>query len=157
MRTLQLDEISARSLYKTSFPEFKIVLENSFGKDFFNEKITDRIKTYQDSCKDLDTEPISDDYFQDSGLTEDEIAFRKIKAITKSLNEGWKPDWNNSNEKKWYPWFKLSSGGFVFDDAGYCCSVAGAGHGSRLCFKSEELAEYAGKQFIDIWIDIIQK
>ena len=119
MRTLQLDEISARSLYKTSFPEFKIVLENSFGKDFFNEKITDRIKTYQDSCKDLDTEPISDDYFQDSGLTEDEIAFRKIKAITKSLNEGWKPDWNNSNEKKWYPWFKLSSGGFVFDDAGY--------------------------------------
>lgn len=28
-----------------------------------------------------------------------------------------------------------------------------AGIGSRLAFKTKELAEYAGKQFIDIWTD----
>ena len=28
-----------------------------------------------------------------------------------------------------------------------------ASFGSRLCFKSDTLAEYAGKTFIDLWMD----
>jgi len=30
-------------------------------------------------------------------------------------------------------------------------SVSSTGFGSRLAFKTRELAEYCGKQFIDIW------
>jgi hypothetical protein len=78
-------------------------------------------------------------------------------AITKALVQGWKADWNDSNQQKWYPWFKMSSGGFVFDGA-YCdSSSADAGNASRLCFPTEEMAEYAGRQFTEVYSRMIQK
>ena len=74
-----------------------------------------------------------------------------MKLLTKSLNEGWEPDWDNSSERKYFPWFNMSSSGSGFsfcvcDDWGTHSSV-----GSRLCFKSSELAKYAGTQFTDIY------
>lgn len=32
-------------------------------------------------------------------------------------------------------------------------SISAAYFGSRLCFKSDTLADYAGKTFIDLWMD----
>ena len=43
--------------------------------------------------------------------------------------------------------------GFVYANALTIASNAFAYYGSRLCFKTYALAEYAGKQFIDIWMD----
>ena len=43
--------------------------------------------------------------------------------------------------------------GFVYASAAAIASDADASCGSRLCFKTNALAEYAGKQFIDIWMD----
>lgn len=43
--------------------------------------------------------------------------------------------------------------GFACADADNAPSFAAASIGSRLCFKSEALAVYAGKQFIDLWMD----
>lgn len=43
--------------------------------------------------------------------------------------------------------------GFACAGAYYAPSSALANFGSRLCFKSEALAVYACKQFIDIWMD----
>ena len=47
---------------------------------------------------------------------------------------------------------------------GVACAVTGGGStfarayiGSRLAFKNRELAEYAGRQFIDIWADYVFK
>jgi len=78
-------------------------------------------------------------------------------AITKALVQGWKADWNDSNQRKWYPWFRMSSGGFVFG-AMYCdYSNADAGHASRLCFPTEEMAEYAGRQFTEVYSRMILK
>ena len=42
-----------------------------------------------------------------------------------------------------------SAGGFVCNDYGSRGTYVAVG--SRLCFKSRELAEYAGKQFKDIY------
>ena len=91
------------------------------------------------------------------GATPDEIAYMKLKIITKALNEGWEPDWNNWSEWKYYPYFKMSDNGaapgvgfsyYFYDfDLGYSTV------GSRLCFKSRELAEYAATQFKDIYND----
>ena len=78
-------------------------------------------------------------------------------AITKALVQGWKADWNDSNQRKWYPWFRMSSGGFVFDDVGCDDSYAGAGGASRLCFPTEEMAEYAGRQFTEVYSRMILK
>jgi len=78
-------------------------------------------------------------------------------AITKAIVLGWKADWNDSSQRKWYPWFRLSSGGFVFYGAGCAYSDAVAGDASRLCFPTEEMAEYAGRQFTEVYSRIILK
>lgn len=84
------------------------------------------------------------------GLSEDEVAYRILKLLAKSLNEGWQPDWNNSMEAKYYAWFEMggSSGfrSYVCDHWRSTSSV-----GSRLCFKTRELAEHAGKNFTHVY------
>jgi hypothetical protein len=78
-------------------------------------------------------------------------------VITKAIVGDWKADWNDSRQRKWFPWFRLSSGGFVFGDAVCDRSNASAGGASRLCFPTEEMAEYAGRTFTDVYIRIILK
>ena len=150
-KTVNIEESTARSMYKTASPEWKMALEETFGKVFFSGKITDRIKTYEDACSELGETPLNESELLSAGFTIDEINYRKLKTVTKALNEGWVPDWTNDKQQKWYPYFRLSSGVFVFHDTDYYCSNAYAGHGSRLCFPSDELATYAGKQFSEIY------
>jgi len=154
-RTLEIAEETALKLYESSTSAFKAILEDTFGRKFFIKDITDRVKTYEDACAELDEEPLNESDLKSLGFTDDEIVYRKIKTITKALNEGWVSDWNNGNQKKWYPWFEMSSGGFVFDDAFCAYSAANAGDASRLCFKSRELAKYAGEQFTKLYSDFI--
>ncbi len=110
----------------------------------------------------------------------DLLAYLKLRIITTALNEGWQPQFTQE-ERRWYAWYDLISkedldamsdeekeerrcvgrsnsianayGGLVSSLAHYASSSSYAGVGSRLAFKNEELAEYAGKQFIDIYAD----
>ena len=82
------------------------------------------------------------------------IALYKMEVITEALNEGWKADWDNSDENKYYPYFIMSPSSFAFHASYFDCAFADGGCGSRLCLKTRELAEYSAKQFIDIWKDI---
>jgi len=156
MKQLQITEQNARKLYKDATPEFKATLEDTFGKEFFSGKITDRIKTYEDACSELGEEPIDEKKLKELGFTADEITYRKLKTITKALNEDEVFDMLDTNQYKWFPWFKVSSGGFVFSATGYGRSSARAGGASRLCFKSSELAKYAGEQFLSLYSDFIK-
>lgn len=112
--------------------------------------VTERIKTYEDACRELDIPliPKRCEY-----MTEDEMAYYSLKVIAKALNEGWEPDWSNKNQKKWYPWFKVpeTNAGLSYSHTSYAVSGTRAGIGSRLCFKTGELAEYAGRQFIKLY------
>jgi hypothetical protein len=148
MQTLQIDKNNARKLYPTAAPEFKTMLEDSFGKDFFSQKITDRIKTFEDACEILGLDP-NHNYYRIGPA--DEIAYTKLKVIIQALNEGWTPNWNDSNERKWRPWFYLNAPGFRL--YGVYCNITYSAVGSRLCLRSEELAEYAAKQFLDLYKD----
>lgn len=156
MKTLQIEESKARSIYKTASSELKIMLEDTFGKEFFSQKVTERIKTYEDACVELGITPIDESIRSSNGFTKDEIAYRKIKTITEALNEGWVPDWTDENQKKWTPFFyPNSSSGFVFANTLYHYSSATAASGLRLCFKSDELATYVGKQFVELYKEFI--
>lgn len=151
MTTLKIEEKEATKIYGNPNvdPVFKMILEQTFGKDFFNRKITDRIKTFSDACEISGIDPNQDKFKNGS---QDEIAYAKLKIIIEVLNEGWKPDWNDENQYKNYPWFYLNgSSGFRFDGVSYYYSASDVG--SRLCFKSRELAEYATKQFISLYKD----
>jgi hypothetical protein len=115
MQTLQIDKSKARKLYKNAAPEFKELLHETFGEKFFNEKITDRVKTFEDAYEIVGIRPQDITCTND---TKDELAYKKLKIIAQALNEGWTPDWSNSNERKWFPWFEYKSG-FGFSRAHY--------------------------------------
>lgn len=108
----------------------------------------------------------------------DIIAYLKLRVIVAALNDGWKPQFV-PGELRWYPWYELISkdeydamsedekqerrcvgrsvssanavGGLVYSYAHYASSYSYAYVGSRLAFKSEALAEYAGKQFAELF------
>lgn len=157
MKTLQISEQKARELYKSGSGELRSILEESFGKDFFSQKITDRVKTYEDACRELSMNPLDENKLMKLGLTKHDIAYQKLVTIAKSLNEGWVPDVCDNSVYRWYPWFVTngSPSSFAFDVSHYVNAYAFAGSGSRLCFKNKELSEYSGKQFIELWKQFI--
>jgi hypothetical protein len=137
----------------------KIKIPKGFVIDKFDEKtgevslkptpkvVTERIKTFDDVLKENGT---TTEEFEKSlkGLEPDEIAYKMAKLVCLAYNEGWIPDWNNSNEYKYYPYFKMgSSSGVGFSSFGCDCWTTTSNVGSRLCFKSSDLAKHAGKLF----------
>lgn len=74
MKTLQLSEQKARELYRSGSKKLKTVLEESFGKDFFSQDVTERVKTYLDACHELGREPLDEKKLLELGLTEHDIA-----------------------------------------------------------------------------------
>jgi hypothetical protein len=117
--------------------------------------IKERIKTFVDVLIVLN---IDGNEFVEltKNLPADELAYKQVKLMVEAFNEGWKPDWTNSSEGKYYPWFKMgSSSGVGFSFHGYDCWHTISRVGSRLCFKSSELAEYAGKTFESIYKDFL--
>lgn len=157
MKTLQISENTARRLYQTESAEFKAMLDDTFGKDFFKQSIMDKVKTYEDACAELGEDPMNEESLRNLGFTKDEIVYRKLKTIVRALNEGWVATVYDEDEYRYYPWFEHngSSSGFAFDNSDYDYSGACAGSSSRLCFKTRELSNYAGKQFLDLWKEFI--
>ena len=87
------------------------------------------------------------------------IALEKLIVIAEAWNkqDGFVPDYSNSNQYKWFPWFRYSddAAGFVCAYSSNTATTTTATIGSRLCFKSEERATEFGKQFIDLWNDFL--
>ncbi len=148
---LTIEKQKAKRLYDESPDWFKRDLEAEFGEDFFKATNYESIKTFEDACKKLKVYP--DDIFNKKD-SPDEVAYKKLKVIVKAINNGWIPNWKDSDQKKWFPWFNLSSG-FGFSGSYYCCDYAGTFIGSRLCFESSEKSEYAANQFIDLYKDLL--
>lgn len=118
--------------------------------------VRDRVKTFADACKELGLdvegeipwiEPCNDRHRGTNAMS-------KLQIIAEALNESWKPDWDDSNQYKWFPYFRPGSG-FCFSRTGYDYTYTCAAVGSRLCFKTEELAEYAGKQFEELYKELL--
>ena len=145
--------------------------------------VTDRVKTFNDAVEELGEEHEAvkayravEWYLRDQ--MSDIKAYLQLRIITAALNEGWEPQFVRG-EYRWYGWYDLISkedyealsdeekgrcvgrsysnagacGGLVCSYAGYASSASFANFSSRLAFKSEKLAEYAAKQFIEIYAD----
>jgi len=117
-------------------------------------KITEKVKTFEDACRVLGIEARTPDFsFLEEKEQKAHLAHFKLVIIAKALNENWVPDWSNNKWDKWFPWFYFNSssasGRFSFNCSDYLRSASDCG--SRLCFKSEKLADYAGTQFEDLY------
>ncbi len=135
----------------------KKALESLFGVEMFSNNIS-KIKTFQDALKVVgkiskEAKTLSEYKGKDKYLVA-ACAFTQLTIIAKALNQGWEPDWSNSDQNKYFPYFIHKSGvGLSFYDFdGWFTHTA---VGSRLCFKSSELAEYAGKQFESIYLEFL--
>lgn len=154
---------------------------------FKSKDITERIKTFEDACNELGIEhPFVRSYnrWMNYGVYNqpDIDAYLRLRIITAALNEGWEPQFikkekryspcfvsytqkeigETDEEQKSHVAFRSSSNadasvGIACMGTIYDSSDAIAGIGSRLAFKTCELAEYAGKQFVDIWADYVFK
>lgn len=115
-----------------------------------------KIKTFQDACKALkiDSKTLPVVTGLDRSDAKAVLAQYKLAIIARALNDGWKPNWKNHDEWKYYPWFEMDGkSGFRFDDVFYLYSTSNVG--SLLCFRSRELAQYAGKTFIKLYKDLM--
>ena len=112
-------------------------------------------------------------------FTPNMVAYAKLCVIAAALNEEWELRWGSS-QIYYYPWFYIYSGyefsqlpesrqkelvllgGYAHRGAycglGYVSSSSAfsnsyAHYGSRLAFRSAEIAKYCGRQFITIWAE----
>lgn len=118
--------------------------------------ITDKIKTYEDACAHLGLTPSkADSTIKDDKIRRSALAFVKLATIAKALNEGWEPDWSNTDEYKYYPWFYVEIAGLVCAVTYSTVTNASADIGSRLGYKTRELARYAGNQFLELYSEML--
>ncbi len=146
-KTFEVESDFILSAYNAACAEWKQKLKEKFP-DAWPQSITDKIKTFADveACIGKVILPYANPSNKQQISTN---AFVKIQHLSQVLNEGWEPDFKNTNEYKWYPWFERKGSGWVF--GGGCCGCHGGGLGSGFWYKTEELAIYAGKQFIDLY------
>lgn len=114
--------------------------------------IFEKVKTFEDAYKLLaKSDKDKKDYDKIKNIDVADYIKDSLKRviIAKALNEGWKPNWSNTSEYKWFPYFSFASG-FSFSDSHYYNFYTHSTVGFRLCFKSEKLSDYFGKQFIDL-------
>lgn len=156
MRTLQIKQDSLLVAFRNAGKEGKQVLSDLFGKQVaLYDNITDRVKSFEDACQVLG---ISTNVPEVKGLPRKHqkaiIANYKLIVIAEALNEGWKPNWQDSDEYKYYPWFDMSNpAGVGFSYTSCAASTTYANFGSRLCLKNRELAIYFGQTFTDLFND----
>lgn len=152
-----------------------------------NRPVTERIKTFEDAREALgDEHPLVKEYWGvvnvDLDITQDLIAYLKLRIIVAALNEGWEPQFTE-DEYRYFPWFYLytkeeydnlndeekrrcvgrsysdasAHGGLSYADANSAFSNSYSDSGARLTFRTRELSEYAGSQFIQEWADFVFK
>ena len=135
--------------------ELKKMAENAENAENAEKRsIMDKIKSFDDACQSphLTKEDLWFIPYQDQ-MPANSLNYEKWKVIAKALNEGHVFTMNPS-EKRWYPWFDVSSG-FVFFNTNYDDSHADAASASSLCFKTEELVVYFCEQFIEVCKGVI--
>ena len=147
--------------------------------------VTERIKTFEDAMQATGmTIPLDDNqlsYLPKDVVAY--MKLRIIAAALNELHEDTLDEFPKfiKGEYRWYPWFYLykqeeiermdeekkemwlrdshygyaSNCGLAYSNSGSVWADSKSYISARLAVKSEELAEYFGKQFIDIWADYL--
>lgn len=126
--------------------------------------IKDRVKSYEDACAIKGITPLTIENF--SFLPENQqkatLAYHKIHTIAEVLNEGEIFSWQSGSDWKYYPWFDMETYGDAPAGSGFSFCVfdydrSYSDVGARLCYRTSELAKYAGTQFLDIYRDLMKQ
>lgn len=122
--------------------------------------ICDRVKIFEDALAIKGIENLDSDVLQllsykgTNNYILGALALIKLEIIIEVLNEGWKPNWLDTNEKKWYAWSRFGSFGWTHDFDHYATSSR---VGSRLTLRNEKIAKYVGTQFDPLYNQLFTK
>jgi len=120
------------------------------------------IKTIKDACKktgyDMSKFPKED--LLKTKFGRPLIAANNLMIVHEAVNNGWKPDWSDTNQYKYFPWHWIKKDanhptGFGFSSSYFGDSLTRTGLGSLLCCESSEKAIYIAKQFKKDWKDLL--
>jgi hypothetical protein len=112
LKALNTGSDSVKETILAIFPELKEEAAQKADK----RPVTERIKTFEDACKELgENHPLVLQYefnynaesgWSDNADTSDFAAYLKLRIICAALNEGWEPKFTE-DEWRFYPWFYL--------------------------------------------------
>ena len=156
---LKIKKANAQEAYEATNADGKQLLEKIFPGVFKPVLITDRVKTWADACEIKGIDPVKSLPFPSPAddIQEALNGTYQMFIICEVLCQGWKPDFSNSNQYKYTPYFKWNTSGFGFSDTNYVSWDTISTVGSRLVYPSSDLAIYAGTQFIDIYNKFLTK
>lgn len=135
---IELTQAEVDSMFAASDTKQTKVLDKFFKRPV---SLLEKIKSFNDACDHLGIDPKSVYHESD---TKDEKAYKKLKVIAKSLNNGWYPNWSDNSEYKYCNYFHMNKGVFTDINSVYC-SKTNMGVPSALCFKTSELAQHCAK------------
>ncbi|WP_133228478.1 hypothetical protein [Sphingobacterium corticibacter] len=105
------------------------------------------IKTFKNACEALGLNE-NTFHIEHKSLPDDVYAYMQLRIISKALNTCENSEYAIHDERTYFPYFYS-----VRTPKGYSYVFGGksAGSGVRLTYKTAEVAEYAGKQFLTIY------
>ncbi|MBN9293762.1 MAG: hypothetical protein J0G96_07275 [Flavobacteriia bacterium] len=145
--------------------QLKIQIPEGFQVDSFNTEsgvikfkpkslpLVGRIKTFEEVCKEMSQDP------KDYEITSDNPRIAARQALDRVLlicelfqKEAEELDPNNTNQRKWFPWFDLeispaNPSGFRFLGSDYSNAHTRSVLGPLLWLPSEEVTDYVGRTF----------
>lgn len=87
------------------------------------------------------------------------VALNELFTIAEAWNkaDNFVPDFSDASQYKYFPWFIYDKGaaGFVYAYTAYTATRTYANLGSRLCFKTRNRAIQFGKQFVDLYNQVL--
>lgn len=146
----------AQKEYQQTDQNGREMLIRIFGKEIFIDK-NDAIKLFEEFCerKGIDSKSVLP-YPNTKDRDQRRLnAFAMLMPMIDDRRAGYMPDFNNSDEKKWWPFFDMRDSGFVVAYSDYAWTFAYASGGSRLCLQSEKESDKCGRELLPIWNEFL--
>jgi len=153
---MELKKENAKEIYEHVPDGFKKRLEAEFGPETFRKISFKDIKTFEDVCKACGTTVAEfEAKWKKLALSQTLKTVAKFELLSEAINQGWKPDTLDTNQRKWFPVFDVSSSGLAFSASRYRCDTAYADACFPFCFESQEQSDHAGRVFVALWEELI--
>lgn len=152
METVEIDKEHLIQIYNGADKKTKSRIETAVGnKEMFIPK-PKLIETWEEAAKVLKLDPVKSLPFPKPTNKRQKVAnanwimdcMCEVISIDPKTGKRYEPDWNNSSEYKWYPWYTFNAGvGFRFCFS--CFDSDFSVVGSRLVFPTKDLSDHFGK------------
>lgn len=134
-----------------------LALCKKYGVD--PEKVRE-VLSYEEACKIIGVNPKKLPLVSDIPVRHRKriVADYKLSIIAEALRDKKKPNYNDTNEEKYFPYFRVRANkakpsGFGLSCDGHDLWRSGTTVGSRLCFQNADTARFFGCHFLKLHID----